>query len=162
MKRRSLGIAIASITLLGACSGTAQEAVETAAGEATEAAEDVMEPTEEESPSEAAGDDAAAGEGAGGTVLIGTVGTPEDPDAFEIALTTEDGEAVTSLPAGDYTIQVEDPSAIHNFHLTGGSVDETTSVPGTEPATFEVTLEPGDYRYVCDPHPNMTGEFTVT
>lgn len=164
MKRRSLGIAIASIALLSACSGTAQEAedaVETAAGEASEGAADVVEPTEEPSPAEEEEDEAAAGDTAG-TVLIGTVGTAEDPEAFEIALTTEDGEEVTSLPAGDYTIQVDDPSTIHNFHLTGGSVDESTSVPDKEQVMFDVTLEPGEYTYTCDPHPPMTGTFTVT
>jgi plastocyanin len=90
------------------------------------------------------------------------VGTEDDPDAFEITLTDESGEPVTELPAGDYTIEVSDPSAIHNFHLTGGSVDESTSVPEMEDTTFEVTLEPGDYTYKCDPHPPMTGSFTVT
>ena len=163
MKRRSLGIVIASIALLTACSGTAEETVESAAGEAGEAAEEVTEPTEEESPAEEtpAEDTAAEGE-AGSTVLIGTVGTAEDPEAFEIALTTEDGEPVTTLAAGDYTIQVSDPAAIHNFHLTGGSVDESTSVPETEEVTWDVTLEEGEYTYTCDPHPAMTGTFTVT
>lgn len=95
-------------------------------------------------------------------VLIATVGTPEDPEAFEIALTHEDGEPVTSLPAGDYTIRVSDPATEHNFHLTGGSVDETTSVPELEETTWEVTLEPGEHTYTCDPHPAMTGTFDVT
>jgi plastocyanin len=158
MKRRSLGIVVASIALLSACSGSPEEAAESVAGEATEAAEEVTEPTEDASPSE----DAAAGGETGSTVLIGTVGNAEDPEAFEIALTTEDGEEVTTLPAGDYTIQVSDPSAMHNFHLVGGSVDETTSVPESEETTFEVTLEAGEYTYKCDPHPPMTGTFTVT
>jgi plastocyanin len=160
MKRRTLAVAVASIAVLSGCSGTAGETVESAAGEASEAAEDVTEPSEpaEESPSE----DAAAGGSAESTVLIGTVGTEDDPEAFEISLTTEDGEEVTELPAGDYTIQVNDPSVMHNFHLTGGSVDETTSVPETEEVTFEVTLEAGEYTYKCDPHPPMTGTFTVT
>lgn len=163
MKRRSLGIVIASIALLTACSGTPEEAAESVAGEATEAAEDVTEPTEEaESPSPEASEDAAAGGEAGSTVLMGSVGTAEDPEAFEIALTTEDGEEVTTLPAGDYTIQVDDPSTLHNFHLMGGSVDESTSVPDLEQTTFEVTLEAGEYTYTCDPHPPMTGMFTVT
>ncbi len=51
---------------------------------------------------------------------------------------------------------------MHNFHLMGGAVDETTSVPETEEATWEVTLEAGEYTYKCDPHPPMTGTFTVT
>ncbi|WNB86927.1 hypothetical protein [Cellulomonas sp. ATA003] len=69
---------------------------------------------------------------------------------------------MTSLPAGDYTIRVSDPATEHNFHLTGGSVDETTSVPELEETTWEVTLEPGEHTYTCDPHPAMTGTFDVT
>lgn len=164
MNRRSLGIVIASIALLTACSGAADD-VETAADEATEAAEEVTEPTEdpiEEEPTEEEPTEATTGDEAVSTVLIGTVGTEDDPEAFEIALTTEDGEPVTTLPAGDYTIQVSDPSVMHNFHLMGGSVDETTSVPEKEETTFEVTLEEGEYTYKCDPHPPMTGTFSVT
>ncbi len=160
MKRRALAVAVTSIAVLSGCSGTdAGETVESAAGEASEAAEDVTEPSE---PAAEPSDDAAAGGESGSTVLIGMVGTEDDPEAFEISLTTEDGEEVTSLPAGDYTIQVNDPSAMHNFHLTGGSVDESTSVPDTEETTFEVTLEAGEYTYKCDPHPPMTGTVTVT
>ncbi len=90
------------------------------------------------------------------------MGTPEDPEAYEIRLLDSSGEPVTSLPAGDYTIEVSDPSTLHNFHLIGESVDKSTSVPELEETTFEVTLEPGEYSYVCDPHPNMSGSFTVT
>ncbi len=40
----------------------------------------------------------AAGGATGSTVLIATVGSADDPEAFEIALTTEDGEAVSVAP----------------------------------------------------------------
>lgn len=160
MKRRALGAAIASLALFtAACSGSAEDTVESAAGQASEAAgEAAGEASEAAEPT----DEASGGASGGATVLLGTVGTADDPDAFEINLTDESGEKVTELPAGDYTIQVTDPSAIHNFHLTGGSVDESTTVPDVEDTTFEVTLEPGDYTYKCDPHPPMTGSFTVT
>lgn len=154
MKRQAAAAVMMSIALLSACGE--DDPVEDAADETSEAAEDATGSTESESPAD------EGGGGAVSTVLIGTVGTYDDPDAFEIALTTEDGEPVESIPAGDYTIEVDDPSAIHNFHLTGGSVDETTSVPEKEQATFNVTFEPGEYTYVCDPHPPMTGSFTVT
>ena len=154
MKRRALAAVFTSAVLFSSCGG-ADDAAEDAVGEATEAADEATEPAEDESPT----DDGA---GSGTTVLLGTVGTAEDPEAFEIALTTEDGEPVKSLPAGDYTIEVDDPAATHNFHLVGGSVDESTSVPDVEQTTFEVTLEPGKYTYKCDPHPPMTGKFTVT
>ncbi len=160
MRRRALGAAIASLALFtAACSGSAEDTVESAAGEASEAAEDAVgEASEAAQPSE------EATEGASGdsTVLTAMVGTAEDPEAFEITLMDESGEKVTELPAGDYTIEVTDPAESHNFHLTGGSVDESTSVPETVETTWEVTLEPGEYTYRCDPHPPMTGSFTVT
>jgi len=155
MRRVALGVALASLALVTACGGDAEETVASATSEVSEEVESAS-PTESESESSSA---AGGGES---TVLIGTVGTPEDPEAFEISLTDEAGEEITTLPAGDYTIQVSDPAATHNFHLVGGSVDETTSVPETEETTFEVTLEAGEYTYKCDPHPPMTGSFTVT
>ena len=97
------------------------------------------------------------------TVLTGTVGTVGDPDAPVITLTDGAGQPVTNLPAGPYQIQISDLSAIHNFHLKGGTVDETTSVPEITDITFDVTLQPGAYTFVCDPHPKtMVGHFSVT
>ena len=95
-------------------------------------------------------------------VLLGQVGTQENPDAFELILTDESGEPVETLPAGTYTIRVDDLSEIHNFHLEGEGVDESTTVPEVGEATWEVTLEPGDYTAICDPHPGMKAEFSVT
>ena len=149
MRRTSLAAVVATVALLSAC-GSDDPADEAGGDEESSAAES---PTDEES---------TGGGGGSATVLKGMVGTEDDPDAFEITLTDESGEPVESLPAGDYSIEVDDPSAIHNFHLVGGSVDETTSVEETEQTTFEVTLEPGEYTYKCDPHPPMTGSFTVT
>ncbi len=153
MRRRLASvIAIATLILVTGCSGDEiEESVESATNEVSEEVESAA-PDETE-------DEAAAG---AATTLIGLVGTEEDPDAFEITLTDEAGEPVTELPAGDYIIEVNDLSEIHNFHLMGGSVDETTSVPEVVDTTFEITLEAGEYTYTCDPHPNMTGSFTVT
>ena len=97
----------------------------------------------------------------GGTRLRAVVGTSEDPDAYEITLIDASGDAVERLPAASYTIDVADLSRIHNFHLVGPDVDEATSVREVEDTTFQVTLRPGAYRFVCDPHPNMRGDFTV-
>ena len=118
-------------------------------------------------PEPAASAPAPAGSGAGAPageaqVLTGTVGTEDDPDAFEITLTDASGEEVTELPAGDYSIVVDDLSEIHNFHLEGGDVDETTTVPETGGTTWDVTLAAGDYSAICDPHPGMKLEFSVT
>jgi len=99
----------------------------------------------------------------GAPTLRGMVGTEESPDAFEISLVDEDGEPVTELEAGEYNIEVNDLTDIHNFHLNGGdgAVDEKTGVTGKGETLWVVTFEPGDYRYMCDPHPSMNGQFTV-
>jgi plastocyanin len=144
MRRFALGLALASLTLAAACGSDTPE---------TTAA-----------PSETAQTELSASlKGGQATVLTGTVGTVEDPDAFVITLTDDSGQPVTTLPAGAYQIQVSDLSAIHNFHLKGGTVDETTTVPEITDTTFDVALEPGDYTFVCDPHvQKMVGQFSVT
>jgi plastocyanin len=99
---------------------------------------------------------AESGAAAGGA-LTGTVGP-----GFTITL-TQDGQPVTSLPAGTYEITVDDQSSSHDFHLSGPGVDEATDVGETGMTTWTVTLEPGEYTYVCDPHASsMNGSFTVT
>lgn len=92
-----------------------------------------------------------------GTTLLGSVGTSDDPDAFEIALTTQDGDPVEVVAAGSYTLVVDDPSKIHNFRLSGDGVNVATEVSGIGKETFEVTFSVGEYGYVCDPHPSMNG-----
>ena len=51
----------------------------------------------------------------------------------------------------------------HNFHLTGpGGVDVATEVSAEGEESFDVTLEAGEYTFVCDPHAaQMKGSFTV-
>jgi plastocyanin len=96
---------------------------------------------------------AAATDGGGGSTLEGSVGP-----GFDISLEGTDG-----IEAGDYTITVDDQSPSHNFHLTGpGGVDVSTSVGDEGEESFEVTLEPGEYTFLCDPHASqMRGTFTV-
>jgi hypothetical protein len=91
--------------------------------------------------------------GGGGSTLNGSVGP-----GFDISLGGTEG-----LTAGDYTIAVDDLSPEHNFHLTGpGGVDVATDVGGEGEESFEVTLEPGEYTFLCDPHAaQMRGTFTV-
>lgn len=91
--------------------------------------------------------------GGGGTTLNGSVGP-----GFDISLNGTDG-----LTAGEYTIVVDDQSSAHNFHLTGpGGVDVATDVSAEGEESFDVTLEAGEYRFVCDPHASqMNGSFTV-
>ena len=103
----------------------------------------------DESDTTAAPADTAA---AGGQTLTGTVGP-----GFTITMDQ------TSVPAGTYTLEVDDQSDQHNFHLTGEGVDVTTTVPEIAKKSFEVTLVAGTYNFVCDPHAQqMKGELTVT
>ena len=94
-----------------------------------------------------------------GSKLIGSVAS----DDFTITLTTEDGTNVTTLPAGDYTLEIVDKTDIHNFHLTGSGVDEASEVGGQEDKEVPITLVAGSYHYQCDPHSSiMNGDFEVT
>ena len=89
----------------------------------------------------------------GGTTLNGSVGP-----GFDISLDGTDG-----LTPGSYTLVVNDQSSAHNFHLTGpGGVDVSTSVEETGEKSFDIELQAGEYKFVCDPHASqMNGSFTV-
>ena len=98
--------------------------------------------------------------------LVATVGSPQDPDAYEISLTTEDGEEVTTvLPPGEYMLEINDRSTIHNFHLDARrtGVDVATDVAGTGEKTVVVALRDEEaYIYACDAHPaTMEVTFSV-
>jgi hypothetical protein len=93
----------------------------------------------------------------GGTSLDATVGP-----GFTIDL-TQNGQKISTLKQGKYTINVDDKSDIHNFHLTGPGVDKATDVGGTGTETWTVDLKAGSYHYQCDPHASsMNGSFTVS
>jgi ABC-type oligopeptide transport system substrate-binding subunit len=112
--------------------------------------------TKTESTSDEQSDDGGAATGS--TTLTATVGP-----GFDIALQDPEGSEVSQLPAGSYTIKVSDKSDVHNFHLTGEGVDETTSVEEVTDTTWNVELKAGEYTFICDPHPDsMKGTFTVT
>ena len=78
---------------------------------------------------------------------------------------SQNGANAESVKAGTYTLDVEDQSDMHNFHLIGPGVDEeVTDVAFVGEKSVTVTLEPGTYTYQCDPHVanGMKGTFTVT
>ena len=134
-----IGLAVLAVALAG-CGGSDDDASGTT--------------TETTTTSETTTDTTATS----GTTLTASVGP-----GFEISLTGADGAAVSTLSAGDYTIEVDDQSDIHNFHLTGPGVDEMTDVGGTGTDTWTVTLEAGSYHFQCDPHAStMNGDFEVT
>jgi plastocyanin len=90
--------------------------------------------------------------------LVATVG----PEAT-ISVRRPSGAAVKRLARGRYRITVRDRAAFHNFHLTGPGLNRRTSLTFAGTATWTVTLKPGIYRFVCDPHKTvMRGSFRVT
>ena len=147
MKILAIGLSLTSTVLVAAC-GEDESATPAAAAPST--------------TSTSSAPAATSAPAAGGNRLSGTVGTQAEPDAFTITLTDASGQPVSTVPAGDYTIVVNDLSKIHNWHLKGGAVDETTTVPEVGEKTFQVSLTAGSYTFVCDPHPRMVGELTVT
>ena len=101
----------------------------------------------------------SGGGGGGGGTLEGETGPGF---SIEVKMNGEDAE---SVPAGTYTLKVEDKSGSHNFHLIGPGVDQmVTTVPFMGEKTVSVTLKAGTYTYQCDPHADagMKGSFTVT
>jgi plastocyanin len=89
--------------------------------------------------------------------LLGSVGP-----GFTITLTDASGNPVTRLNPGTYEIVVTDRSDLHNFHLDGPGVDMRTAVDFVGTVTWTVTLVPGVYNYVCDPHSSdMRGSFAA-
>jgi plastocyanin len=51
---------------------------------------------------------------------------------------------------------------MHNFHLHGGSLDQSTDIGSKEDVLWSVTFADGKYSFVCDAHASvMNGWFTV-
>ena len=92
------------------------------------------------------------------TPLAGTVGP-----SFTISL-KKAGTKVTSLKRGQYTITVNDRSDFHNFRLRGPGVNRAiTGVSFVGRKSVTLTLAPGRYTFLCDPHADsMRGSFRVT
>jgi len=156
--KRLLALALVLVWTITACGGDPQPE--------TPAAQSVTQqpsgsPSPEPSTPAAPTTSGEAG-GAATKVLTGRVGEPDDAEAFTITLEDSSGKPVKTLPAGEYQVKISDPATIHNFHLTGPGVDEATTVEGTDDVMWDVTLEPGSYKFICDPHPGMVGAFTVT
>jgi hypothetical protein len=98
-----------------------------------------------------------SGRAADPIVLKGTVGP-----GFTITLRDAANHVVTRVLPGDFTIEVQDLSDIHNFHLKGPGVDMRTEVETTGTQTWNVTLVDGKYTFVCDAHPGtMKGVLNV-
>ena len=135
-----VGLAVAALALTG-CGGGDDEASGTT---------DTGTTTTTETTSQTGGD--------AGAVLKGSVGP-----GFEISLSTADGQSVETLAPGNYKLEVDDQSDIHNFHLSGDGVDVSTDVGSTGTESFDITVTSGTYTFVCDPHSStMNGSFEVS
>ena len=91
--------------------------------------------------------------------LVGSVG-----QGFTIVL-QQDGKAVAELKAGTYTLAVIDEAASHDFALQGpdGTITQITAVAFTGTKSATVTLTPGVWSYLCQPHAGqMHGSFAVS
>lgn len=150
----ALGLAVVALVLgAAACGGDDNES---SAGGATTEATTTEGTTTEGTTTEGT---TTSGGGEASNMLEGETGP-----GFEIEVKMN-GEDAETVPAGTYTLKVEDKSDIHNFHLIGPGVDEeVTDVPFEGEKSVTVTLEPGTYTYQCDPHASqgMKGTFTVT
>ena len=93
--------------------------------------------------------------------LIASVGTPTSGNNFVIALKDSTGAAVTHLDPDTYAITVHDYATVHNFHLLGPGVNQSTSIDSAEEATWIVTFTDAKYTYMCDAHPTLKGSFTA-
>jgi plastocyanin len=103
------------------------------------------------------------------------VGNPPPPPAnvrrlqalvgpgFTISVRTMTGARVTSTARGRVDLVVRDRSRSHNFHLVGPGVNRRTTVAFLGTQTWKLTLRPGLYRFLCDPHARrgMRGSFRV-
>lgn len=97
------------------------------------------------------------------TIPVGSTLQASVGPGFEISLTGENGDDVTTLAAGEFTIEVDDKSSAHNFHLTGSGVDEDSGVNEIGSSIWTVTFAEGSYHFQCDPHASsMNGDFEVT
>ena len=90
-------------------------------------------------------------------VLNATVGP-----GYTISLKDSTGALVKHLDPGEYVINVDDESSLHNFDLFGPGVTKATDVEGTGTQMWDVTFTNGTYQYQCDVHSTtMHGSFTV-
>jgi plastocyanin len=103
-------------------------------------------------------EETTTGEMGGSKTLKGETGP-----GFTIEV-SQNGQDAETVKAGTYTLEVEDKSDQHNFHLIGPGVDEeVTEVPFVGDKSVTVTLKKGTYTYQCDPHASsgMKGTFAV-
>jgi NitT/TauT family transport system substrate-binding protein len=78
-----------------------------------------------------------------------------------IGMKTE-GVVAKRLDPGKYLAVISDKSKGDNFHLRGPGVDKRTAVGGTGIVRWNLTLQPGTYRFSSDKHARLHGSFKVS
>lgn len=126
---------------------------------ARDGAEDVLTPDGANTP--------AAGGGSNDTPA------PGEGDGDEVGIAAENSEEFTqdelNAPAGAFTIAFEnnEDGVLHNIAVFSSPdsptdlIDATDLEPGPVVQRLELDLEPGEYYYHCDSHPNMAGTLIV-
>jgi plastocyanin len=105
-----------------------------------------------------------------GAATIVTSDTPGTGNVIQIsAENIEFNTDELTAPAGEITIEFDnrDSGIVHNIHIregtkpNGASIAKTKLETGPKVQTLTVTLEAGEYYFLCDAHPNMNGILTV-
>lgn len=103
----------------------------------------------------------------GGTTDTGaaddTAETTVEVNAEDIAFDVDRIEVDVGQPT-TVTFNNNDTDIPHNFHVRAGTVDAKTEIrPGPDTQTLEFTIdETGSYTFICDVHPEMTGELVAS
>lgn len=94
----------------------------------------------------------------------GTLGSADAPvtEAVIVSPATLFDITTVFVPVGQpvrFTYRNEHKGVPHNFHVSGSGVDaKTTLRPGPDVQAITVTFPAaGEFGYVCDVHPSMTG-----
>jgi plastocyanin len=86
---------------------------------------------------------------------------PDDPDVVVLAENMAFDPDELRLPADEpvtVVIDNRDRGINHNIHFEGAPEPNRTSLErGVSQQALTVTLPAGEYTYICDIHPNMTG-----
>ena len=87
---------------------------------------------------------------------------PDDPDAVVVAQDMAFDADEVHIPAGHpatIVIDNRDDGVNHNIHIEDApEPDRTPLEPGRSRQALTVDLQPGEYTFVCDLHPNMEGK----
>ena len=90
---------------------------------------------------------------------------PDDPDVVVVAEDMAFDPDEVRVAAGEpVTIVIDnrDEGVNHNIHVEDAPAPNKTALErGVSQQSLTVTLEAGEYDFVCDIHPNMTGTMVV-